>query len=76
MNHADKITKPLFVVQGNNDPRVPRPSREQIVATLRRTARPSWYLIGKTKGTASRKKKNADFQFYATILFVQKFLLR
>ena len=33
LNNATKITKPLFVVQGDNDPRVPLSEAEQMVAT-------------------------------------------
>ena len=36
LNNAQKITKPLFVVQGANDPRVPKTEAEQIVATLKK----------------------------------------
>ena len=32
LNHVARITKPLFVVQGLNDPRVPHTESEQIVA--------------------------------------------
>ncbi len=40
VNNADKITKPLFVVQGANDPRVPKSEADQIVATLKKTKTP------------------------------------
>jgi dipeptidyl aminopeptidase/acylaminoacyl peptidase len=33
--HADRIRAPLFLIQGANDPRVPRPESDQIVARLR-----------------------------------------
>jgi dipeptidyl aminopeptidase/acylaminoacyl peptidase len=75
LNHTEKITKPLFVVQGKNDPRVPLSESEQIVETLRKNKTPVWYLMAEDEGHGFAKKKNADFQFYATILFVQKFLL-
>lgn len=75
LNHTEKITKPLFVVQGKNDPRVPLSESEQIVETLRENNTPVWYLMAEDEGHGFRKKRNADFQFYATILFVQKYLL-
>src|SRR6185503_17424613 len=46
LNNAAKITKPLFVVQGANDPRVPKSEAEQIVATVRKGNTPVWYLLG------------------------------
>jgi dipeptidyl aminopeptidase/acylaminoacyl peptidase len=73
---AAKITKPLFVVQGANDPRVPRNESEQMVATVRKNGSPVWYLMGKDEGHGFGKKRNQDFQFYATIAFMQENLLR
>jgi dipeptidyl aminopeptidase/acylaminoacyl peptidase len=75
LNHASDIKKPLFVVQGKNDPRVPLSESEQMIATVRKNNTPVWYLMAKDEGHGFAKKKNADFQFYATILFVQNFLL-
>ena len=67
--------KPLFVVQGANDPRVPLSEAEQIVARVRQNGTPVWYLMAKDEGHGFRKKNNADFQFYATLQFVQQYLL-
>jgi dipeptidyl aminopeptidase/acylaminoacyl peptidase len=75
LNNAHKITKPLFVVQGANDPRVPRAEAEQIVAAARRNATPVWYLVGMNEGHGFRKKENVDAQFYATVQFVRQFLV-
>ncbi len=76
LNKADKIAKPLFIVQGANDPRVPRSESEQMVATLKKQGTPVWYLLAKDEGHGFAKKKNQDFQFYATVLFVQEHLLK
>ena len=75
LNHADKIRKPLFVIQGKNDPRVPASEAVQMVQTLRGNAIPVWFLMADDEGHGFAKKKNVEFQFYATVLFVQKFLL-
>ncbi|MCB9566836.1 MAG: S9 family peptidase [Myxococcales bacterium] len=75
LTHADKIKKPLFVVQGRNDPRVPASEAEQIVATLQKTGTPIWYLEGKDEGHGFSKKRNQDYQMYATILFMKRYLL-
>lgn len=74
-NNADKIKKPLFVVQGKNDPRVPWTESEQIVTTLKKGNIPVWYLLATDEGHGFAKKKNQDYQFYATVMFIQKFLL-
>ncbi|MCA9663248.1 MAG: S9 family peptidase [Myxococcales bacterium] len=73
--HADKIQRPLFVIQGRNDPRVPASEAEQIVATMKGTGTPVWYLEAKDEGHGFKKKSNQDFQMYATVLFVKTFLL-
>jgi dipeptidyl aminopeptidase/acylaminoacyl peptidase len=74
VNNAHKITKPLFVVQGGNDPRVPRTEAEQIVAAARKNGTPVWYLMAKDEGHGFAKKKNVDFLFYSTVMFVKQFL--
>jgi len=73
--NAHKITKPLFVVQGKNDPRVPYTESEQMVATVKKNRGPVWYLLANDEGHGFAKKKNQDFQFYATIAFIREYLL-
>jgi dipeptidyl aminopeptidase/acylaminoacyl peptidase len=75
LNNAKRITKPLFVVQGGNDPRVPLSEADQIVERVKSNGGGVWYLMARDEGHGFRKKNNADFQFYATILFVKKHLL-
>ena len=69
------MAKPLFVVQGANDPRVPLSAADEMVLRIRRTGIPVWYLLGKDEGHNFRKKSNVDFQFYAAVAFVRHFLL-
>jgi dipeptidyl aminopeptidase/acylaminoacyl peptidase len=76
LNNAQKIVKPLFVVQGANDPRVPKTEADQIVDTLKKQGTPVWYLLAKDEGHGFAKKKNADFQFYATVAFIREYLLK
>jgi dipeptidyl aminopeptidase/acylaminoacyl peptidase len=76
VNNAQKIKKPLFVVHGKNDPRVPLNEAEQIVATVKKNNVPVWYLMAKDEGHGFSKKKNIDFQFYATVMFVKEHLLK
>lgn len=75
LNNASKITRPLFVVQGANDPRVPASEAQQMVDTVRKNGTPVWYLLGKDEGHGFRKKQNADFQFYAAVMFVKTYLI-
>ncbi|MDQ2869580.1 MAG: S9 family peptidase [Acidobacteriota bacterium] len=76
LTSASKITKPLFVVQGANDPRVPRNESEQMVATVRKNGAPVWFLMAKDEGHGFAKKRNQDFQFYAAVEFMQENLLK
>ncbi|WP_199188485.1 prolyl oligopeptidase family serine peptidase [Haliangium sp. UPWRP_2] len=75
LNRAADVRKPLFVVQGLNDPRVPASEAEQMVRTVRGQGVPVWYLLAKDEGHGFAKKKNQDFLFYSSILFIQQFLL-
>lgn len=76
LNNAGRITKPLFVVAGRNDPRVPYTEALQMIARVKQNASPVWFLMANDEGHGFRKKGNRDYQFYATVLFVRQFLLR
>ena len=73
---AQNITKPLFVIAGKNDPRVPASESEQMAEVVRKNKTPVWYLLAKDEGHGFHKKKNRDFQFYATVMFVKEYLLK
>jgi dipeptidyl aminopeptidase/acylaminoacyl peptidase len=75
LNNASKIKKPLFVVQGKNDPRVPYTEALQIVDQLKKQQTPVWFLMANDEGHGFAKKSNRDFLFYAQIKFVEKTLL-
>jgi dipeptidyl aminopeptidase/acylaminoacyl peptidase len=75
LNHSRKIKKPLFVVQGRNDPRVPYTESEQMVATVKANGGPVWYLLANDEGHGFAKKRNQDFQLYATVAFVKAHLV-
>lgn len=75
VNKAAAITRPLFVAQGKNDPRVPWTESQQIVDTLKQRGTPVWYLLAEDEGHGFAKKANADYLFYASVMFVREFLL-
>lgn len=70
--HVDKIRKPMFLVQGKNDPRVPLSEAEQMVKALKEQGTTVWYLMAKDEGHGFAKKKNVDFQFLATLEFLKQ----
>lgn len=76
LTNAHKITKPLYVAQGKNDPRVPYTEAEQIVARARANGTPVWYLRAENEGHGFARKENADFHFYAFVTFVEQVLLK
>lgn len=75
LNNAQRITSPLFVAQGFNDPRVPWTEAEQIVEAVRGNGGEVWYLMFKDEGHGFRKKTNSDYFGAAAMLFWQEHLL-
>jgi len=65
LTNADRITRPLLVVHGKNDPRVPVSEAEQIVNKLRAKGGEVWYLLAADEGHGYRKKTNRD-AYYET----------
>ena len=65
LTNADRITRPLLVVHGKNDPRVPLSEAEQIVNKLRARGGEVWYLLAADEGHGYRKKQNRD-AYYET----------
>jgi dipeptidyl aminopeptidase/acylaminoacyl peptidase len=75
LNNVDKIDVPMFVVQGQNDPRVPVTEAEQIVAALREQGHKVWYMNALNEGHGYRRKENRDIYQQATVLFLKTYLL-
>lgn len=69
------IKKPLFVVTGANDPRVPASEADQIVAAVRKNGGTAWHLVGTNEGHGFAKKENVDYNFWASLLFWKQYLL-
>jgi dipeptidyl aminopeptidase/acylaminoacyl peptidase len=76
LNLADRISKPLLVVQGKNDPRVPWTESEQIVRRLQARGTPVWYLLADNEGHGFARRENADFFFATLATFIEQTLLR
>lgn len=75
-NNVDKINVPMFVVQGQNDPRVPVTEAEQIVKALRDNGKQVWYMNALNEGHGYRKKENRDIYTQAVVLFFEQFLIK
>jgi dipeptidyl aminopeptidase/acylaminoacyl peptidase len=75
VNNVEKIDVPLFIVQGENDPRVPVTESIQMVKALREQGQPVWYMNALNEGHGYRKKENRDIYQQATVLFLRTHLL-
>jgi len=71
-----EIRAPLFIVQGANDPRVPKSEADQIVKALRADGRTVWYMVGENEGHGFAKKENQDYLFWSTLQFWDQTLLK
>jgi dipeptidyl aminopeptidase/acylaminoacyl peptidase len=74
LTHAAKLKIPLFIVQGAKDTRVPPDQAEAMVRAVRANGTPVWYVVYDA-GHEELPTNSIDFNQYAWVLFVQKFLL-
>lgn len=74
LTNASKISKPLFIIQGGNDPRVPRTEAVQMAEKVRTNGGTVWYLEAKDEGHGFRKKANQDYMRWAVIEFMRRYL--
>jgi dipeptidyl aminopeptidase/acylaminoacyl peptidase len=75
-NNAEKITKPMLIAQGQNDPRVPVTEAEQMRDIIRKNGGEVWYLVALDEGHGFRKKTNRNYYYNALSLFWEEFLLK
>jgi dipeptidyl aminopeptidase/acylaminoacyl peptidase len=72
--HANKITKPLMVLQGANDPRVLKVESDEIVETVKKNNVPVEYVVFDDEGHGFLKKEN-EIKGYGQILqFLDKYV--
>ncbi len=71
---ASELTRPLFVVHGANDPRVPVGEAEQIVAAARAQGAPVQYLRAENEGHGFSKKANRDVLQVLEVQFLVELL--
>lgn len=72
--HADRIRRPLLVVQGANDPRVLQAESDDIVAAVRKTGTPVRYLLFPDEGHGFRKRENLIQAQEAYLTFLRSYL--
>jgi dipeptidyl aminopeptidase/acylaminoacyl peptidase len=72
LTNASRIKRPLLVVEGLNDPRVPASESEQLVWRVRAAGGEVWYLVAKDEGHGFRKKANRDAYLETAASFLQR----
>lgn len=72
--YADRITKPLMILQGATDPRCPREQSDKMVAAIRKTKGQVEYLVYDDEAHGFRKRKNAIHAYEAILNFFDRHL--
>ena len=72
--HADKIERPLLVLQGVNDPRVLKIESDEIVERLKEHGVPVEYVVFDDEGHGFKKKANRIRGANAMLAFLDKYL--
>ncbi|MEH6617919.1 alpha/beta fold hydrolase [Maribacter arcticus] len=65
--HTDKVTKPLIVLQGSQDPRVLQVESDEIVAGIKKNGVPVEYVLFEDEGHGFLKKEN-QIEAYSRVL--------
>jgi dipeptidyl aminopeptidase/acylaminoacyl peptidase len=76
LTSVKKLSIPLMVVTGGNDPRVPASEADQMVKAVRDNGGFAWHLLGKDEGHGFAKKANVDYQFWTSLMFWEQTLLK
>lgn len=72
MNNLDRIARPMLVMAGANDPRVPLSESDQVVEGLRENGVPTWYVVFSDEGHGFRKKPNNDLRHAVETVFLRE----
>jgi acetyl esterase/lipase len=72
LNNSAQIRRPLLVVQGLNDPRVPASESQQMVYRIRAKGGEVWYVEARDEGHGFRRKANQDLYLQTAAMFLSK----
>jgi len=75
LTQVARLSIPLFVVTGGNDPRVPASEADQIIQAVRGRGGTAWHLLAADEGHGFSKKANQDYQLWTTLMFWERTLL-
>jgi dipeptidyl aminopeptidase/acylaminoacyl peptidase len=68
--HANRITKPLMILQGATDPRCPKEQSDEMVTAIRKNGGRVEYLVYEDEAHGFRKRKNAIHAYEAILKFL------
>ena len=74
IHHVERITAPLFVIHGRNDPRVPLGESEQIVGKLQELGREASLLVFDDEGHGMIKRPNRIKGYGEAAAFLSRIL--
>lgn len=74
LNNIGRVNRPIFVIHGLNDPRVPVSEAEQIFAAVRRNGGEAWLMIADNEGHGFQRRENQEAQREAETLFFRRVL--
>ena len=74
LTNAASLRIPLFIAQGARDTRVPMNQAEAMVKAVRANGTPVWYVVY-DMGHEEWTQAAVDYNTYAWVLFVQKYLV-
>lgn len=72
LNNVARITRPMLVMQGANDPRVPQSESDQIVRELRANGVDTSYVLFADEGHGFQKKANNDLRREVETMFLRR----
>ncbi len=74
LRHADRIVRPLLVIQGANDPRVLKVESDELVAAARENGTPVEYLVFEDEGHGFESRENRIDAAEKIVTFLDKYL--
>jgi dipeptidyl aminopeptidase/acylaminoacyl peptidase len=74
LSNVTEVDRPILIIHGANDPRVPVSEAEQVVAAIRANGGEAWYLRAADEGHGFTRRENQQAQREAETMFFQRVL--
>ena len=76
LTYADRVKMPLFVAHDKNDTSVPYSESEQMVAAVRKSGTPVWFMSATDQGHGITRASSLTFLTNAWVYFMQEYLIK